>query len=90
MENVMEALMVIFLCIAAGIILCRFASNKSVHKKMDRFTVIMIGIGFILGGTCKALMDPIPWIFGLYVVGAWLCYSAVVFSCPSKEGETHE
>ena len=90
MENVMEEVMVISLCIAVGVMLCRFAKDRSVHKKHDRFTVIAIGIGFVIGGIGKALMDPIPWIFGLYVMGAWLCYTAAVFSFPSKEERAHE
>lgn len=90
METVFEAIMVVSLCAAVGLLLHRFATNKAVHLKLDRFTVITIGIGFIIGGIGKALMDPIPWVFGLYIVGAWLCYTAAVFSFPTKEEKIHE
>ena len=90
MENVMEAIMVVSLCIAVGVMLCRFVTDRSVHKKQDRFTVITIGIGFVIAGMGKALMDPIAWVFILYIVGAWLSYTAAVFSFPSKEEYAHE
>ena len=90
MEAVMEALMVVCLCAAVGIMLYRFATNRCVHKGLDRLTVATIGIGFIFGGACKTLMDPIPWLFDLYIVGAWLCYSTFIFSLPCKEEQSHE
>ena len=90
MEIFFEAVMVSAMCVAVGILLCRFAANKSIHLKRDRFTVITMGIGFVFGGICKALIDPIPWILGLYIVGALLCYCAAVFSFPGKEEAAHE
>lgn len=90
MDNVMEALMVVSLCIAVGILLYRFTVHKAARKIIDRFTVIAIGGGFILGVARKALMDPIPWVIVMYIVGAWLCYFAVLFSFSGKEGQAHE
>lgn len=90
MENVMEALMVIAMCFAVGIMLYRFAANKGIHRAMDRITVITIGVGFIIGSISKARIYPVPQIFGLYVLGAWLCYIAAIFSFPGKEGQHHE
>lgn len=90
MEIFFEAVMVSAMCVAVGILLCRFAANKSIHLKRDRFTVITMGIGFAFGGICEALIDPIPCIFGLYIVGALLCYCAAVFSFRGKEEAAHE
>lgn len=90
MEIFFEAVMVSAMCVAVGILLYRFAANKAIHLKRDRFTVITMGIGFAFGGICKTLIDPIPWIFALYIVGALLCYCAAVFSFPGKEEAAHE
>ena len=90
MEMFFEAAMVVALCIGVGIQLFRFAAGKSVHIKGDRCTVIAMGVAFLFGGTSKAMMTPIPWIFGLYIVGVWLCYCAAVFSFPGKKGTAHE
>ena len=90
MENIMKAIMVVWLCIAVGVILSWRAMDRSVRKKQDRITVITIGIGFVICGIGGALMDPIPWIFGIYIVGVWLCFAATVFFSPSKEERAHE
>lgn len=90
MKNGIEALLIICLCAAVGVQVFRFAANKCVHRTMDRFGVIAVGIGFIWGGIRKAMMAPVPWVFVLYIIGAWLCWCAVVFSVPCREGWPRE
>ena len=89
MELFLEALMILSLCIAVGIMLYRFAANKTVHRKLDRVTVITMGLGFLAGAICRASEEPVAWTFVLYVIGAYLCYTAALFSFPEKEGK-HE
>ncbi len=90
MENFLEALMVISFCFAVGIMLYRFATNKCVHRRLDRLTVITIGMGFAFGVAEKVLVKSATWVSSLYVVGIWLCYTAVLFSLPDKGGCNHE
>ena len=89
MKSIMEALMILCLCAAVGIMLYRFLKGRSVHKAMDRSAVITIGIGFIAGAVTKAIADPVEWTFVLYISGAMLCYTATLLSFPEKE-EKHE
>lgn len=90
METFLEGAMAISLCVAAGIMLYRFAANKCVHRRLDRLTVITIGLGFAFGVAEKVLDKSAPWIASFYIVGIWLCYTAVLFSFPDKGGCDHE
>ena len=89
MELVFEAFMMLSLCIAAGIQLYRFAVGKTVHTAVERTAVITIGLGFVLGTAWKLMEQPMLWLFVLYLLGAFLCYTATLFSFPGKEGQ-HE
>ena len=89
MEHFLEALLILPLCAAAGILLYRFATNKSTHRMPERFAAITMGLGFLAGIVTEAIENPVPWIFLMCVFGAYLCYTAVLFSFPEKEGE-HE
>lgn len=89
MELVFEVLMILSLCIAAGIQLYRFAVGKTVHTAVERAAVITMGLGFVMGTAWKLMEQPMSWLFVLYLLGAFLCYSAVLFSFPGKEGR-HE
>ena len=80
MEKAMEVLMLLCLYGAVWTILCRFANERSVHKNRDRFTVITIGAGFVFGAIGEAVVPPSEWSFALYVIGAWLSYTAVAAS----------
>ena len=85
MEKFFEALLILPLCAAVGILLYRFAVNKSAHSMPERFTAITMGLGFLAGAVSKAVENPVHWIILLYVFGAYLCYIAVLFSFPGKE-----
>ena len=86
MENLFEGIMLCCLCVAIVVMIVRFARQKSVHLKLDRAIVITFGIGFILGAIEKALIAPVQWTLVLYVIGAYLSYTATIFSFP-KLGE---
>ena len=89
MENLFEAIMLCCLCVGMAVMIVRFARQKSVHLKLDRAIVIMFGVGFVLGAIGKAVIAPVEWIFALYVVGAYLSYTAAIFSFP-QFGEKNE
>lgn len=90
MENFLEAVMVISLCFAVGIMLYGFATNKCVYRRLDRLTVITLGMGFVFGMAESVLSESAAWISSLYLVGIWLCYTAVLFSIPGKGAYNHE
>ncbi|MBQ7976075.1 MAG: hypothetical protein IJ300_10370 [Clostridia bacterium] len=89
MENLFEAIMLICLCISIIVMLVRFIKHKSVHLKLERAILITFGIGFVLGAIGKAVIAPVEWTFALYVLGAYLSYTATVFSF-SKIDEKNE
>ena len=82
MENIFEGIMLICLCLGVAVMLCRFSRGRSVHIKLDRVIVITMGIGFVLGAVAKAISSPVEWTFALYVIGAYLSYTATLFSFP--------
>lgn len=90
MENLLEVVMVVSMCLAVGILLYRFSVNKSAHRGLDQVVVITMGVGFLFGMAGKAMLTPVPWEAGLYLGGVWLCYTAILFSIPEKEEKNHE
>lgn len=88
METVLECITLLSFCIAVGSKLLRFAKNESKNRGMDRFTVITIGIGFVLGGVMRAMTEPVSWTFMLYIAGAVLCYTAALLSFPGTDTNT--
>lgn len=87
MENLFEAIMLCCLCVGMAVMIVRFARQKSVHLKLDRAIVITFGVGFVLGAIGKAVITPVEWTFALYVVGAYLSYTAAIFSFPKIGGQ---
>lgn len=82
MELIFEGIMLLCLCSATAIMLCRFAREKSIHVKLDRAIVITMGIGFVIGAISKMLSPQVECTLILYVIGAYLSYTATLFSFP--------
>ena len=89
MENLFDAFILCCLCVGLAVMIVRFAKQKSVHITLDRFIVITFGVGFVLGAIGKAVIAPVEWTFALYVVGAYLSYTAAILSFP-QFGEKNE
>ena len=89
MENLFDAFILCCLCVGMAVMIVRFAKQKSVHITLDRFIVITFGVGFVLGAIGKAVIAPVEWTFALYVVGAYLSYTAAILSFP-QIGEKNE
>ena len=90
MGIIFESIMLACLCAAMVVMICRFTKERSVHVKLDRSIVITMGGGFVIGAVSKAISAPIVWTFVLYVVGAYLAYTAVLFSFPNIGREVSE
>ena len=89
MENLFDAFILCWLGVGRAVMLVRIAKQKSVHITLDRSIVITFGVGFVLGAIGKAVIAPVEWTFALYVVGAYLSYTAAIFSFP-QFGEKNE
>ena len=89
MENLFDAFILCCLCVGMAVMIVRFAKQKSFHITLDRFIVITFGVGFVLGAIGKAVIAPVEWTFALYVVGAYLSYTAAILSFP-QFGEKNE
>ena len=89
MENLFDAFILCCLCVGMAVMIVRFAKQKSVHITLDRFIVITFGVGFVLGAIGKAVIAHVEWTFALYVVGAYLSYTAAILSFP-QFGEKNE
>ena len=90
MGIIFESIMLAYLCAAIVVIICRFAKQRLVHLKFDRSIVITMGGGFVIGAVSKAISAPVEWTFALYVVGAYLAYTAVLLSFPNIGREVSE
>ena len=84
METLFEGLMAIAFGAAVGVQLYRMVKGKLIPKKGDRIMLISIMVGFVIGAVLKLMKDPISWTVTLYVMGAFLTYTAVLFSLPEK------
>lgn len=82
MDNLLEGIMLCFLCLGVAVMIIRFARQKSAHPNAERAIAVTFGIGFVLGAIERAVIAPVEWTFALYVVGAYLSYTAVLFSFP--------
>lgn len=89
MDNLFECVMLTCICVAMVIMIVRVSKQRSSNIKLDRALVITFGIGFVFGAIGKAIVAPIEWTFALYVVGAYLAYTAAIFSFP-KFGDENE
>lgn len=90
METVFECMMVIAFGAAVGTELYRMVRGKMIPDRADRVMLIMIGAGFIVGAIEHFMRSPIPWTAMLYVIGAFLTYTTVLFSLPVKGEKCHE
>lgn len=87
METLFEGLMAIAFGAAVGVQLYRMVKGKLIPQKGDRIMLISITVGFVIGAVLKFMKNPIPWTVTLYIMGAFLTYTAVLFSIPEKGEE---
>lgn len=85
MKTALHILVLVLLCIAAGIEIIRFARRDSALAGIRRAALTALGIGFLIGGIYQAIAAPTRWIFALYLLGAYLCYTGLLFSFPDRE-----
>ena len=89
MNLAVHVLIVLLLCLAAGWMIVRFAQRKVKNVGWSRAVLLLLGIGFLAGGIYQAISAPTRWVFSLYLLGAYLSYTALLFSFPGKEAQ-HE
>lgn len=89
MKLAVHVLIVLLLCLAAGWMIVRFAQRKVKNVGWSRAALLLLGIGFLAGGIYQAISAPTRWVFSLYLLGAYLSYTALLFSFPGKEAQ-HE
>lgn len=89
MKLAVHVLIVLLLCLAAGWMIVRFAQRKVKNVGWSRAVLLLLGIGFLAGGIYQAISAPTRWVFSLYLLGAYLSYTALLFSFPGKEAQ-HE
>lgn len=89
MKLAVHVLIVLLLCLAAGWMIVRFAQRKVKNVSWSRAVLLLLGIGFLAGGIYQAISAPTCWVFSLYLLGAYLSYTALLFSFPGKEAQ-HE
>lgn len=90
MGTTLHILLLLMLCLAVSIMIYRFAHDQAKKILFDRLAVLVLGIGFLAGGLYQVITAPTNWIFILYVLGVYLCYTAMLFSFPGKEAACHE
>lgn len=89
MKLAVHVSIVLLLCLAVGWMLLRFAQHKVKNVGWSRAVLLLLGIGFLAGGIYQAIIAPTRWVFSLYLLGAYLSYTALLFSFPGKEAQ-HE
>lgn len=89
MKLAVHVLIVLLLCLAAGWMIVRFAQREVKNVGLSRAVLLLLGIGFLAGGIYQAISAPACWVFSLYLLGAYLSYTALLFSFPGKEAQ-HE
>ena len=89
MKLAVHVLIVLLLCLAAGWMIVRFAQLEVKNVGLSRAVLLLLGIGFLAGGIYQAISAPACWVFSLYLLGAYLSYTALLFSFPGKEAQ-HE
>ena len=89
MKLAVHVLIVLLLCLAAGWMIVRFAQREVKNVGLSRAVLLLLGIGFLAGGIYQAISAPACWVFSLYLLGAYLSYTALLFSFPCKEAQ-HE
>lgn len=82
MKTILEGIMLTLFCFSAVVLILRFAKNKSQNLKLERGIAVSMCIGFIFGAIGKIIAGPVEWTIALYVVGAYLFYTAIIFSFP--------
>ena len=89
MKLAVHVSIVLLLCLAVGWMLLRFAQHKVKNAGWSRAVLLLLGIGFLAGGIYQAIIAPTRWVFSLYLLGAYLSYTALLFSFPGREAQ-HE
>ena len=90
MGTMPHVLLLLALCVAVGIMIYRFAQKKAKNVLLERLALLTLGIGFLAGGLYQVISAPTNWIFILYILGVYLCYTAMLFSFPGKEAARPE
>lgn len=80
MDVILETIMFVCFCLAMCILIYRFAKDKATYLKAERAIAWTMGVGFALGVVKELFFPPVRWMLALYVLGAILAYSAVLFS----------
>lgn len=91
METLFEGFMLIAFIIGICSMIYCFALNKTMTPLLDRGISITMGVGFVIGAVNRAMTAPVKWTFVLYILGAMLSYTAILFSFPGvrKHAITH-
>ena len=84
MEVVFECLMIAAFCAAIAVQLLRCVKNLSCASKEERFALITIEIGFVIGAVSK-IFSTAKWVVIFYALGAMLTYAALLFSAPQRK-----
>ena len=84
-----HALTILALCLAVGVMTVRFAQRRVKYVGWCRAGVLALGLGFLAGGIYHVVTNPTCWVFALYLLGAYLSYTALLCSFPGKEAQ-HE
>lgn len=85
-----EVAILFLLCMAVGAEIVRLAQGRAKKPVHDRIALLVLGLAFLMGGILKAVAHPTSWVFVLYLLGVYLCYTAMLFSFPGKEVQQHE
>lgn len=95
MNTMFESIMLMAFIAAVCIMIYRLMQGRSTRVQADRATAVTMGAGFLLGVAGKVQQQSLSAPFFLYLMGAMLCYGAVLFSVPEQkqkktEGSFHE
>lgn len=90
MNTVAEVTVLFLFCLAVGAEIVRLAQRRVRNVMHDRVILLIMGLAFLIGGIFKAVDNPTSWVFVLYLLGVYLCYTAMLFSFPGKEAKQHE
>ena len=79
MEIVFECLMLVLFMATVCIMISRFATGQSDNLLIDRIFAITECAAFVAGALNKMFVSHMEWNFALYVIGAYLSYTAALF-----------
>lgn len=83
MDTFFEIIMLLAFITAMLGLIYYFAQNKATSSFVGRCISVTMTIGFIIGAASKAVITPVKWTFVLYISGAIVSYTAILFSFPN-------